>query len=168
MGAFTETGGGILLAIAAQPIHEGGHAVATRVLTGAWPHLGFWAVYPVSLFSSKLDALIVLAAGDSAVLAWWTVLFLVVRCRSRYKWALVGPTFMVAIVLLNWLAAAALFPFGYYDVGASDAAKFLAISGFAPWCVTVAVIALAAVISTASANYFGRIVLGKPLNSTET
>lgn len=157
MGAWAETGGGILLAIAAQPIHEGGHAVATRVLTGAWPHLGVWAVYPVGLFSSKLDALIVLAAGDLAVLSWWTVLFLLVRCRSRYKWALVGPTFMVVIVLLNWLASAALFPFGYYDVGASDAAKFLAISGFAPWGVTVALIGLAAVVSTLAAKCFGTV-----------
>jgi hypothetical protein len=69
--AWVEILGGIGLAIAAEPIHEGGHAMATRLLTGAWPEVGLWAVHPMSAFGSKLDALIVLACGDLAVLAWW-------------------------------------------------------------------------------------------------
>ncbi len=57
MKAWAEILGGIGLAIAAEPIHEGGHAIATRVLTGVWPEVGFWAVHPTSGFGSKLDAL---------------------------------------------------------------------------------------------------------------
>jgi hypothetical protein len=64
MKAWAEILGGIGLAIAAEPIHEGGHAIATRMVTGVWPKIGFWAVHPTSGFASKLDALSVLAAGD--------------------------------------------------------------------------------------------------------
>lgn len=140
MAPWAQTSGGVLLAIAAQPIHEGGHAMAMRLLTGAWPHVSFWAVYSGSQFQSKLDALIVLAAGDFAVLAWWTAIFLLVYHQPRRKWALVGPTFMLAIVVLNWIVSAALFPFGYSDVGSSDASKFLAISRTGPWSVSVILI----------------------------
>ncbi len=63
MKAWAEILGGIGLAIAAEPIHEGGHAIATRMMTGVWPEIGLWAVHPTSGFASKVDALIVLAAG---------------------------------------------------------------------------------------------------------
>jgi hypothetical protein len=132
MRAWAEILGSVGLAIAAEPIHEVGHAVAARVLTETWPQVGFWAVHPTSGFGSKLDALIVLAAGDLAVLAWWAAIFLVIRRRPALKWALIGPSFMTTIVLLNWIAPALLTPFGRTELGASDAAKFLAISGVAP------------------------------------
>jgi hypothetical protein len=89
--AWVEILGGIGLAIAAEPIHEGGHAMATRLLTGAWPEVGLWAVHPTSGFASNLDALIVLASGDLAVLAWWAAIFVLVCRRPEWKWALVGP-----------------------------------------------------------------------------
>jgi hypothetical protein len=91
MKAWAEILGGIGLAIAAEPIHEGGHAIATRMVTGVWPKIGFWAVHPTSGFASKLDALIVLAAGDLAVLIWWTAIFLLVYHRPKWKWG-VGRT----------------------------------------------------------------------------
>lgn len=49
MKAWAEILGGIGLAIAAEPIHEG-HAIATRMVTGVWPEIGLWAVtlHPVS------------------------------------------------------------------------------------------------------------------------
>jgi hypothetical protein len=37
MKAWAEILIGIALAVAAEPIHEGGHAIATRLLTGVWP-----------------------------------------------------------------------------------------------------------------------------------
>jgi hypothetical protein len=94
MKAWAEMFGGIGLAIAAEPIHEGGHAVATRMMTGVWPEVGLWAVHPTSGFASKLDALIVLAAGDLAVLTWWAAIFLFVYHGPQWKWALVGPSLM--------------------------------------------------------------------------
>lgn len=154
MEEFKEIVGGILLAIAAQPIHEGGHALAAWILTGVWPRIGFWAVYPVNPLQSKRAALLVLAAGDIAVLVWWTLLFVLVRGQPGRKWALVGPSFMLAIVLLNWIASAALFPFGYANVGASDAAKFLMISGVRPWNMAASLIGVAGGIAVAAARYF--------------
>ena len=135
--AWVEILGGIGLAIAAEPIHEGGHAMATRLLTGAWPEVGLWAVHPTSGFASKLDALIVLASGDLAVLAWWAAIFVLVCRRPEWKWALVGPSLMATIVLISWIASAILMPLGHADLGASDAAKFLAISGVSPWLLAM-------------------------------
>jgi hypothetical protein len=137
VNAWVEILGGIGLAIAAEPIHEGGHAMATRLLTGAWPEVGLWAVHPTSGFASKLDALIVLASGDLAVLAWWAAIFVLVCRRPEWKWALVGPSLMATIVLISWIAAALLMPLGHADLGASDAAKFLAISGVSPWLLAM-------------------------------
>ena len=137
MKAWAEILGGIGLAIAAEPIHEGGHAIATRMVTGVWPEIGLWTVHPTSGFASKLDVLIVLAAGDLAVLTWWTAIFLLVYHRPQWKWALVGPGLMTAIVLVTWFASAVLMPFGRADLGASDAAKFLVISGVSPWMLAV-------------------------------
>jgi hypothetical protein len=59
----------IALAVAAELIHEAGDSIATRLLTGVWPEIGFWAAHPASGFATKLDALIVLVARDLAVLA---------------------------------------------------------------------------------------------------
>jgi hypothetical protein len=122
MRAWAEILGSVALAIAAEPIHEVGDAVATHVLTGAWPQIGFWAVHPTSGFGTKLDALIVLAVGDLAVLACRAAIFLVIRRRPALKWALIGPSFITAIVLLNWIASALRTPFGRAELGASDAA----------------------------------------------
>ncbi len=137
MKAWAEILAGIALAVVAEPIHEGGHAMATRLLTGAWPQIGLWAVHPTSGFASKLDALSVLAAGDLAVLAWWVTIFLFIYRLPQWKWALVGPSLMVTIALASWTASAMLMPFGYADLGASDAAKFLAISGVSPWLLAM-------------------------------
>lgn len=130
---------------AAEPIHEGGHAIATRMVTGVWPEIGLWAVHPTSGFASKLDALIVLAAGDLAVLTWWTAIFLLVYDRPQWKWALVGPSLMTAIVLVSWFASAVLMPFGRADLGASDAAKFLALSGVLPLILAVIICGIAGI-----------------------
>jgi hypothetical protein len=135
--AAGETLFGTGLALVAQPLHEGGHAVAIRALTGVWPEIGFWAVHPTSHFATQTDALVALVAGDLAVLAWWLTIFLVVSHRPRWKWALAGPTLMSAIVLLAWFVSAVLTPFGRADLGASDAAKFLAISGLSPWIMAL-------------------------------
>ena len=118
MRAWAEILASVALAIAAEPIHEVGHAVTTRLLTGTWLRIGFWAVHPTSGFATKLDALIVLAAGDLAVLAWWLAVFLVIHRRPKLKWALIGPSFMTGTVLLNWMASALLMPFGYAELGA--------------------------------------------------
>jgi hypothetical protein len=48
-----------------------------------------------------------------------------------------GPSLMATIVLISWIAAAMLVPFGHADLGASDAAKFLAISGVSPWLLAM-------------------------------
>ena len=154
MKAWGEIVGGIGLAIAAEPIHEGGHAIATRMVTGVWPKIGFWAVHPTSGFASKLDALIVLAAGDLAVLTWWVAVFLFVYRRPQWKWALVGPTLMTAIVLVTWFASAVLTPLGRADLGASDAAKFLAISGVSPWMLAVIICGIAGITAALVTRYF--------------
>ena len=102
MKAWAEIVGGIGLAVAAEPIHESGHAMAARLLTGEWPQVGLWSVHPASGFASKLDALIVLAAGDFAVLAWCAAIFALVGYRPCWKWALVGPSLMATMVLVSW------------------------------------------------------------------
>ena len=48
MKAWGEILAGIALAIAAEAIHEGRLAIATRMPTGVWPEIGFWAVHPTS------------------------------------------------------------------------------------------------------------------------
>ena len=154
MKAWAEILGGIGLAIAAEPIHEGGHAIATRMMTGVWPEIGLWAVHPTSGFTSKLDALIVLAAGDLAVLTWWAVIFLLVYHRPQWKWALVGPSLMTVIVLVTWFASAVLMPFGRADLGASDAAKFLAISGASPWMLAAIICGIAGITAAIVTRYF--------------
>ena len=68
--------GSVLLAVVAQPIHEFGHAVALRASTGVWPRIGAPSVQPLDPVTTKAAALLVLAAGDFAVLAWWTLVFL--------------------------------------------------------------------------------------------
>ena len=60
--------GSVLLGVLAQPIHEFGHAVALRASTGVWPRIGALSVQPLVPVTTKAAALLVLAAGDSAVL----------------------------------------------------------------------------------------------------
>ena len=44
---------------------------------------------------------------------------------------------MAVISLASWFVAAAMSPFGMAHVGASDAAKFLAVSGVSPlWMIS--------------------------------
>lgn len=154
MRAWAEILAGIALAVVAEPIHEGGHAIATRLLTGAWPQVGLWAVHPTSGFASKLDALIVLAAGDLAVLAWWVAIFLFAYRRPQWKWAVVGPSLMVTIVLASWITSAMLMPFGHADLGASDAAKFLEISGIPPWVLAMILAGITATGTILVVRYF--------------
>ena len=116
--------------------------------------IGLWAVHPTSGFASKLDALIVLAAGDMAVLTWWAAIFLLVYHRPQWKWALVGPSLMAAIVLVTWFASAMLMPFGRADLGASDAAKFLAISNVSPWLLALIIIGIAVITVALVTKYF--------------
>jgi hypothetical protein len=128
MRGWVEIGAGVALAIAAEPIHELGHAMAVRLTTGAWPEVGFWAVHPTGHFESTAAILAVLAAGEAAVIGWWGLMYVVARARPHLRWALIGPTFMAALGLLNWLAAAILSPIGLGEWGASDAVKFMAVS----------------------------------------
>lgn len=128
MRGWVEIGTGVALAIAAEPIHELGHAVAVRLSTGAWPEVGFWAVHPTGHFESTAAVLAVLAAGEAAVIGWWGLVYVVARAQPHLRWALIGPTFMAALGLLNWLAAALLSPFGLGEWGASDAVKFMTVS----------------------------------------
>ncbi len=132
----------VVLAAAAQPIHEAGHAIAVRVFTGVWPRFTLWAVFPPPIPSQEA-ALAILAAGDIAVLLWWVVVFGYTRWRPVWKLAFVGPSFMTAIVMASWFVAAALTPFGLASVGASDAAKFIAVSGMNPVWVALLVSVLA-------------------------
>ena len=154
MKASAEILSGIALAVAAEPIHEGGHAIATRLLTGVWPEIGFWAVHPASGFATKLDAVIVLVAGDLAVLAWWGAIFLLVCRRPQWRWALVGPSLMTAIVLVTWFASAVLTPLGRADLGASDAANFLAVSGVSPWTLATVLGIIIATAAVLVSRYF--------------
>ena len=138
-----EIAGGIALAIAAEPIHEAGHAVAARMFTGAWPRFGLWAVHPTGQFESAGAILAVLVAGDAAVIGWWALVYLIARRRPEHRWALIGPTFMAGLALLNWFAVPLLAPFGQSGWGASDAVKFMSISGL-PWYVLAVCVAVAA------------------------
>jgi hypothetical protein len=124
--------GSVVLAVLSQPIHELGHAIALRALTGFWPRISALSVQPFVPINTKPTALVVLAAGDFAVLAWWALIFVWMQGRQR-DWAIVGTTFVLLVVLLEWLTAAAMFPFGRSNLGGSDAAKFLQITGLQPW-----------------------------------
>jgi hypothetical protein len=137
--------GSVLLAVLAQPIHEFGHAVALRASTGVWPQIGFLSVQPFVPVVTKAAALAVLAGGDFAVLAWWTLIFVWIQRNRQRDWAIVGTTFVLIVVLLEWLTAAAMCPFGRSNLGGSDAAKFLQISGFQPW--TAAALVCCAVLT---------------------
>ena len=48
-------------------------------------------------------------------------------------------------VLVTWFASAVLTPLGRADLGASDAAKFLAISGVSPWMLAVIICGIAGI-----------------------
>ncbi len=61
---------------------------------------------------------------------------------------------MTGIVLLNWMASALLVPFGHAELGASDAAKFLAVSGIAPWVLAVAIGVIATGATLVATRYF--------------
>jgi len=128
--------------------------MATRLLTGVWPEVGLWAVHPTSSFASRLDALLVLTAGDLAVLAWWAAIFVLIRHRPQWKWALVGPSLMAMLVLVSWIASAMLMPFGHVDLGASDAAKFLAISGVSPWLLAMILCGITGIAAALVTRYF--------------
>jgi hypothetical protein len=125
--------GSVLLAVLAQPIHESGHAVALWAATGVWPRIGVLSVQPLGSVNTKAAALSILAAGDFAVLVWRGSVFLWTRRGRQREWAIVGTTFVLFVVLLEWLTAAAMFPFGRANLGGSDAAKFLQITGLQPW-----------------------------------
>ena len=156
--------GSVLLAVLAQPIHEFGHAVALWASTGFWPRIGVLSVQPLGSVNTKAAALTVLAAGDFAVLVWWGSVFLWTRRGRQSEWALVGTTFVLFVVLAEWLTAAATFPFGRANLGGSDAAKFLDITGLHPWAaatvVSIAVAVIGAEISLLlrafSNSLFGR------------
>jgi len=98
--------------------------------------------------------LAVLSAGDLAVMAWWWLMLLIAHRRPERKWMLVGPSLVLGLALMNWLTAAILSPFGYSHLGASDAAKFIALSGLAPWTVASAITGILALIGTSLARVF--------------
>ena len=124
--------GSVLLAVIAQPMHELGHAIALLASTGAWPRIGVLSVQPLVPITTKAAALLVLSAGDFAVLVWWTIVFVWTRRGRQQEWAIIGTSFVLFVVLLEWLTAAVMFPFGRANFGGSDAAKFLQITGLAP------------------------------------
>ena len=137
-----ENGRDLGLAAAAQPIHEAGHAVAVRLFTGVWPRFTLWAVFPPTIPSQKS------VAGHTSCrrcgrCAVWAVVFACTCWRPAWKLALTGPSFTTAIALMSWFVAAALTPFGLSSVGASDAAKFIAVSGMNPVWVALVVSVLA-------------------------
>jgi hypothetical protein len=154
MSGWLEVAGSVALAIAAEPIHEAGHAVAARCVTGVWPTIGFWAVHPTAPFRSTADMLAVLSAGDLAVLAWWGLMLLIAHRRPERKWILVGPSLVLGLAVMNWFAASILSPFGYGHLGASDAAKFMALSGLAPWTVASVMTGILALMGTSLARVF--------------
>ena len=84
----------------------------------------------------------ILLAGDLAVRLWWLFVMICVRDRAGWQRAMIGPSFVAVISLASWFVAAAMSPFGMAHVGASDAAKFLVVSGVsALWvlfCVSLA------------------------------
>ncbi len=61
---------------------------------------------------------------------------------------------MTAIVLVTWFASAMLMPFGRADLGASDAAKFLAISGTSPWVLAATICGMAGITTALVVRYF--------------
>lgn len=124
----------VVLVAAAEPIHEVGHAVAVKLLTGIWPRFTLWAVFPPAI-PSQDAALAILLAGDLAVLLWWLCVMICVCHRPGWRWALIGPSFMAVISLASWFVAATMKAFGIAHVGASDAAKFLTVSGVSPFWV---------------------------------
>lgn len=63
-----------------------------------------------------------------------------------------GPSFTTAIALTSWFVAAALTPFGLASVGASDAAKFIAVSGMNPVWVALVVLVLAVAMAACARN----------------
>jgi hypothetical protein len=65
----------VVLAVLSQPLHELGHAMALRALTRFWPRISALSVQPLVPVNTKAAALVVLAAGAFAVLAWWTLIF---------------------------------------------------------------------------------------------
>ena len=54
----------VVLAAAAEPIHEAGHAVAVKLFTGKWPRITLWAVFPPAIQSSEA-AMAILACRRS-------------------------------------------------------------------------------------------------------
>lgn len=154
MRGWLQIGAGVAFAIAAEPIHEIGHAVAARLLTGAWPQIGFWSVHRTAPAKSTSAVLGVLAAGDAAVIAWWAVIFLIAQRSKRQRWMLIGPTFMVGLALLNWATASVLAPFGYGHLGASDAVKFLVALEVAPWLLVMSVCFLSVLVLVPSYRLF--------------
>jgi hypothetical protein len=144
----------VALAIAAQPIDETGHAIAARMVTGVWPQIGFWAVRPTVPFPLTGDILAAWSAGDVAVTIWWGLMPFIASREPDREWVLIGPTFSVGLALINWLATAVLSPFGYCQLGASDAAKFIEVSGLAPATVATTVTGIIALIVIAIAKIF--------------
>jgi hypothetical protein len=76
----------------------------------AWPEIGFWAVHPRIGFRYETGCSDCPGSRDLAVLARWGVIFLLVYRRPQWRWALVGPSLMTAIVLVTWFASAVLTP----------------------------------------------------------
>ena len=112
---------------------------------------GVLSVQPLVSVHTKAAALVVLAAGDFAVTGWWGLIFLWARrCRHRDS-AIVGISFVLVVVLLEWLTAAVMFPFGQANLGGSDAAKFLNITGLHSWIAAIAVLVGVAIIGMATA-----------------
>jgi hypothetical protein len=61
---------------------------------------------------------------------------------------------MAMIVLVSWIASAMLMPFGHADLGASDAAKFLAISGVFPWLLAMILTGITGIAAALVVRYF--------------
>ena len=93
------------LAAAAEPVHEAGHAVAVKLLTGTWPQFTLWALFPPAI-PSRHAALSILLAGDLAVVLWWLLILLCIRRQPECRWALIGPSFMAVISLASWFVSA--------------------------------------------------------------
>jgi hypothetical protein len=158
---WLEISTGVALAIAAEPIHELGHALAVWLTAGAWPEVGFWAVHPTSHFESTQAVLAVLAAGEAAVIGWWGLVCLIALAQPHLRWALIGPTFTAVLALLNWFAAAVLTPFGYGQWGASDALKFMMISGIGWQKMAVLTTFMCCIVAIVTARCFSRHCLTK-------
>jgi hypothetical protein len=61
---------------------------------------------------------------------------------------------MTAIVLVTWFASAVLTPLGRADLGASDAANFLAVSGVSPWTLATVLGIIIATTAVLVSRYF--------------